>query len=158
LPIGCRYFVWLRLCHFGEAFVDWVKKFIVAPGTKVRLSDIDPNFTGKHDNKADALPQIEKNVAAMAKGHSEMYAERVHSLLIVLQGMDTAGKDGAIRHLFSGLNPLGCTVRSFKQPSTEELSHDFLWRVHPHVPPKGEVVIFNRSHYEDVLVARVHKL
>jgi PPK2 family polyphosphate:nucleotide phosphotransferase len=87
-----------------------------------------------------------------------MYAERKHSLLIVLQGLDAGGKDGVIRHLLTGMNPAGCRVTAFKQPTPEELAHDFLWRVHPHVPEKGDVAIFNRSHYEDVLVVRVHKL
>jgi len=87
-----------------------------------------------------------------------MYAENKHSLLIVLQGLDAAGKDGTVRHVFTGMNPEGCICTSFKQPTAKELAHDFLWRVHPHVPAKGSVVIFNRSHYEDVLVARVHGL
>src|SRR5207244_1335129 len=87
-----------------------------------------------------------------------MYAENKHSLLIVLQGLDAARKDGTVRHVFTGMNPEGCICTSFKQPTAKELAHDFLWRVHPHVPAKGSVVIFNRSHYEDVLVARVHGL
>ena len=87
-----------------------------------------------------------------------MYAERKHSLLIVLQGLDACGKDGLVRHIVNGINPAGCRVVAFKQPTPEDLGHDFLWRVHPHVPARGEVVIFNRSHYEDVLVVRVHQL
>ena len=87
-----------------------------------------------------------------------MYAERKHSLLVILQGLDACGKDGVIRHIVSGMNPAGCRVVGFKQPKPEELDHDFLWRVHPHLPAKGEVAIFNRSHYEDVLVVRVHQL
>jgi PPK2 family polyphosphate:nucleotide phosphotransferase len=87
-----------------------------------------------------------------------MYAENKHSLLIVLQGLDAAGKDGVVRHVLTGMNPEGCVCSNFKQPTKEELAHDFLWRVHPHVPAKGTVAIFNRSHYEDVLVARVHQL
>ena len=86
-----------------------------------------------------------------------MYAEKKHSLLIVLQGLDACGKDGVIRHLLGGMNPAGCRVVGFKRPKQEELDHDFLWRVHPHLPAKGEVSIFNRSHYEDVLVVRVHQ-
>jgi PPK2 family polyphosphate:nucleotide phosphotransferase len=87
-----------------------------------------------------------------------MYAENKHSLLIVLQGLDAAGKDGVVRHVLSGMNPSGCVSVNFKQPTKEDLAHDFLWRVHPHVPAKGSVAIFNRSHYEDVLVVRVHGL
>jgi PPK2 family polyphosphate:nucleotide phosphotransferase len=87
-----------------------------------------------------------------------MYAEGKHALLIVLQGLDGAGKDGVIRHVITGMNPQACTVTPFKQPTAEDLAHDFLWRVHPHVPAKGSVAIFNRSHYEDVLVVRVHRL
>src|SRR6202007_2633765 len=89
---------------------------------------------------------------------SLMYAERKHALLIVLQGLDACGKDGVVRYILTGMNPAGCRVVGFKQPKPEELGHDFLWRVHPHAPAKGETVIFNRSHYEDVLVVRVHKL
>jgi PPK2 family polyphosphate:nucleotide phosphotransferase len=87
-----------------------------------------------------------------------MYAESKHSLLIVLQGLDAAGKDGVVRHVLTGMNPSGCVASNFKQPTAKELGHDFLWRVHPHVPAKGSVAIFNRSHYEDVLVVRVHGL
>jgi PPK2 family polyphosphate:nucleotide phosphotransferase len=87
-----------------------------------------------------------------------MYAENKHSLLIVLQGLDAGGKDGVVRHVLTGMNPSGCVSVNFKQPTVEDLAHDFLWRVHPHVPGKGSVAIFNRSHYEDVLVARVHNL
>jgi PPK2 family polyphosphate:nucleotide phosphotransferase len=87
-----------------------------------------------------------------------MYAENKHSLLIVLQGLDAGGKDGVVRHVLTGMNPSGCVSVNFKQPTAEDLAHDFLWRVHPHVPAKGSVAIFNRSHYEDVLVARVHGL
>jgi PPK2 family polyphosphate:nucleotide phosphotransferase len=86
-----------------------------------------------------------------------MYAEKKHSLLIVLQGLDACGKDGVIRHILTGMNPAGCRVVGFKQPKPDELAHDFLWRVHPHLPAKGEVSLFNRSHYEDVLVVRVHE-
>src|SRR5262249_25126076 len=90
--------------------------------------------------------------------HYVMHAEKKNSLLIVLQGMDAGGKDGVVRRIVTGVNPAGCRVIGFKQPTAEELKHDFLWRVHQHVPGKGEVVIFNRSHYEDVLVVRVHQL
>jgi PPK2 family polyphosphate:nucleotide phosphotransferase len=100
----------------------------------------------------------EANVEKLAALHDVLYAERKHALLIVLQGMDAAGKDGTIKHVMSGVNPQGCTVTSFKEPTPQELDHDFLWRVHAAVPGKGFIGIFNRSHYEDVLIARVHKL
>jgi PPK2 family polyphosphate:nucleotide phosphotransferase len=104
------------------------------------------------------LPEIQQNVQKMDELQYLMYAENKHSLLIVLQGLDAAGKDGTVRHVFTGMNPEGCTCANFKQPTPKELAHDFLWRIHPHVPAKGSVVIFNRSHYEDVLVAMVHGL
>ena len=100
----------------------------------------------------------EANVARLAALHDVLYAEHKHALLIVLQGMDAAGKDGTIKHVMSGVNPQGCAVTSFKQPTGAELDHDFLWRIHAAVPAKGSIGIFNRSHYEDVLIARVHQL
>ena len=137
---------------------NYLKKFIVQPGTKIRLKHFDPEYHGKHESHQDALPEIQKYVEKMAQLQYLMYAERKHSLLIVLQGLDAAGKDGVVRHVLTGMNPAGCVAVGFKQPTTEELAHDFLWRVHPHVPAKGSVAIFNRSHYEDVLVVRVHDL
>jgi PPK2 family polyphosphate:nucleotide phosphotransferase len=134
------------------------KKFIVEPGAKVRLSKIDPSYTGKHESHEEALPEIEKNVARMDKLQYLLYADGSQSLLVVLQALDAAGKDGVIRHVFSGMNPEGTFVYGFKVPSKEEAAHDFLWRAHRRTPGKGEVVIFNRSHYEDVLVVRVHNL
>ena len=137
---------------------NYLKKFIVEPSLKVRLKHFDPGYHGKHESHQEALPEIQKYVQKMAQLQYLMYAERKHSLLIVLQGLDAAGKDGVVRHVFTGMNPAGCVVSDFKQPTPEELTHDFLWRVHPHVPAKGSVAIFNRSHYEDVLVVRVHEL
>ena len=138
--------------------MDFRQRFIVKPGKKVRLARIDPKFTGKHASHEAALPEIAKHVARMDRLQYLLYADGGRSLLVVLQALDAAGKDGTIRHLFSGMNPQGTKVASFKQPTPEEAAHDFLWRAHPHAPGKGEVVIFNRSHYEDVLVVRVHKL
>ena len=138
--------------------MDYRKKFVVEPGTKVRLSKIDPAYTGKHETHEKALPEIQKHVERMDKLQYLLYANGSQSLLVVLQALDAAGKDGVIRHVFSGMNPEGTSVFSFKQPSKEEAAHDFLWRAHLRTPGKGEVVIFNRSHYEDVLVVRVHKL
>jgi PPK2 family polyphosphate:nucleotide phosphotransferase len=138
--------------------MDWRRNFIVEPGAKLRLADIDPSFTGKHRSHEEALPKIAEHVARMAELQYLLYADGEQSLLIVLQALDAGGKDGTIRHLFSGMNPQGVSVAAFKQPTAAELAHDFLWRVHARAPAKGEVVIFNRSHYEDVLVVRVHKL
>ena len=138
--------------------MDCREKFVVEPGKKVRLSDIDPSFSGKHESHEEALPEIQKHVQRMAELQYLLYADGGQSLLIVLQALDAAGKDGTIRHLFTGMNPQGTSVFGFKQPSAVEAAHDFLWRAHSRTPGNGEVVIFNRSHYEDVLVVRVHKL
>ena len=137
---------------------DYAKKLLVRPGTKVRLRDVDPAYHGKHTSHHHALPEIQTQLTKIDALQYLMYAEGKHALLIVLQGLDAAGKDGVIWHVLTGLNPEGCTVTGFKQPTPADLAHDFLWRVHPHVPAKGSVAIFNRSHYEDVLVVRVHNL
>jgi PPK2 family polyphosphate:nucleotide phosphotransferase len=138
--------------------MDYRKKFAVEPGAKVRLAKIDASYTGKHETHEKALPEIQAHVERMDKLQYLLYADGNQSLLVVLQALDAAGKDGVIRHLFSGMNPQGTSVFGFKQPSREEAAHDFLWRTHLHTPGKGEVVVFNRSYYEDVLVVRVHKL
>jgi PPK2 family polyphosphate:nucleotide phosphotransferase len=138
--------------------MDYRKNFVVEPGAKVRLSKIDPSYTGKHESHEEATPEILKHVERMDKLQYLLYADGNQSLLVVLQALDAAGKDGVIRHVFSGMNPEGTSVFGFKQPSKDEAAHDFLWRAHQRTPGKGEVVIFNRSHYEDVLVVRVHKL
>ncbi len=133
-------------------------KFIVEPGKKAKLTKHDPDYTGRFKSKAAALDTLEKNVVRLARLQYLLFAENKRAMLIVLQAMDSGGKDGTIRHVMSGLNPQSCRVTAFKAPSTEELAHDFLWRIHKAVPRKGEIGIFNRSHYEDVLVVRVHKL
>jgi PPK2 family polyphosphate:nucleotide phosphotransferase len=138
--------------------MDYRRKFMVEPGAKVRLSKIDASYTGKHETHEKALPEIQKHVERMDKLQYLLYADGSQSLLVALQALDAAGKDGTIRHVFSGMNPQGTFVFGFKQPSREEAAHDFLWRAHQRTPGTGEVVIFNRSHYEDVLVVRVHKL
>jgi PPK2 family polyphosphate:nucleotide phosphotransferase len=138
--------------------VDYGKELIVKPGATVKLHHIDPSNHGAHENHEKALPEIQKALQRMSELQYLMYAERKHALLIVLQGIDAAGKDGVCRHVIEGMNPQGCSVVAFKQPTQEELEHDFLWRVHRLTPRHGQVVVFNRSHYEDVLVARVHKL
>jgi PPK2 family polyphosphate:nucleotide phosphotransferase len=138
--------------------MDYRRNFMVEPGAKVRLAKIDPAYSGKHETHEKALPEIQANVERTDKLQYLLYADGNQSLLVVLQALDAAGKDGVIRHVFSGMNPQGTFVFGFKQPSKEEVAHDFLWRAHLRTPGKGEVVIFNRSHYEDVLVVRVHKL
>jgi PPK2 family polyphosphate:nucleotide phosphotransferase len=138
--------------------MNYRKKFIVEPGGKARLDKVDPDFTGKHASHKTAAEETAKQVARIDGLQYLLYADATQSLLIVLQGLDAAGKDGAIRHLFTGMNPQGTFVADFKQPTKEELAHDFLWRAHRHAPGNGEVAIFNRSHYEDVLIVRVHKL
>jgi PPK2 family polyphosphate:nucleotide phosphotransferase len=136
-----------------------VKRYLVSPGTKVRLSDWDPDdksaFKG---DKEQGRIEIEKLNHRLEELQELLYAEHKHKVLVILQAMDTGGKDGAIRHVFEGVNPQGTRVANFKEPSEEELDHDYLWRVHKQVPGKGELTIFNRSHYEEVLIVRVHKL
>jgi PPK2 family polyphosphate:nucleotide phosphotransferase len=138
--------------------MDYREKFVVEPGAKIHLSKIDPSYKGKYESHENATPEIAQNLERMQKLQYLLYADGSQSLLVVLQALDAAGKDGVVRHVFSGMNPQGTAVFGFKQPSKEELAHDFLWRAHLRTPSKGEVVIFNRSHYEDVLVVRVHNL
>lgn len=127
------------------------------PGDKIRLQDFDPEQTGGY-NKARGQAETKKLQERMAELQEMMYAQSTQALLIVLQAMDAGGKDGAIKKVFDAVNPIGIRVAAFKQPSADELAHDFLWRVHRQVPPKGYIGVFNRSHYEDVLVARVNGL
>jgi PPK2 family polyphosphate:nucleotide phosphotransferase len=134
------------------------KRFRVPPRTKVRLGDFDPDDTAGFDKGHKADERLEKNILRMAELEYRLYAENRRALLIVLQGMDAAGKDGTVRHVMTGLNPQNCRVTSFKVPSPEEAAHDFLWRIHKAMPAHGEIGIFNRSQYEDVLVVRVHEL
>jgi PPK2 family polyphosphate:nucleotide phosphotransferase len=138
--------------------VDYRKRFAVKPGSKVRLSHIDPAYHGKHLSEQHVTREIEAHKGKLSQLQLLMYAEQRHSLVIVLQALDAAGKDGTINHVMSALNPQGAAVTGFKVPTAEDLAHDFLWRVHPHTPAKGAIAIFNRSYYEDVLVVRVHKL
>ena len=138
--------------------MNLTKRFIVEPKSKVDLKKRDPGDTAGIKSKRDAAAQLAKNVARLRELQYLLYAESRRALLIVLQAMDAGGKDGTIRHVMSGVNPQGCRVASFKAPTSEELAHDFLWRVHKAVPGRGEIGIFNRSHYEDVLVVRVHDL
>ena len=138
--------------------MDYRRTFAVEPGAKVRLAKINPAYTGKHETHENAEPEIRQHIERMDRLQYLLYADGNQSLLVVLQALDAAGKDGVIRHVFNGMNPQGTFVYGFKQPSKYEAAHDFLWRAHLRTPARGEVVIFNRSYYEDVLVVRVHEL
>lgn len=130
----------------------------VKEGSKIKLKDFDPNYIDKYTDRALAMAEMEKLNEELGELQQLLAAAQHHSLLIVLQGMDTSGKDGTIRHVMAQVNPLGCEVRSFKGPTSRERTHDFLWRTHRVVPGRGMISIFNRSYYEDVLVVRVHDL
>src|SRR6266487_883562 len=130
----------------------------VDEGSKVRLKDYDPDFVDTYTDRALATAELEKLSEELGELQQLLAAAQYHSLLIVLQGMDTSGKDGTIRQVMAQVNPLGCEVRSFKGPTSREQARDFLWRIHRVVPGRGMISIFNRSHYEDVLVVRVHNL
>jgi PPK2 family polyphosphate:nucleotide phosphotransferase len=134
------------------------KSFLIKPGSRVRLKDFDPAYTDKHETKHAALETVEKLRQRIDDLQFRLYAEHKQSLLICLQAPDAGGKDGVVRHVIGSMNPQSCRVASFKQPTPEELAHDFLWRIESQTPKRGEVVIFNRSQYEDVLVVRVHNL
>jgi PPK2 family polyphosphate:nucleotide phosphotransferase len=134
-----------------------IGKLKARPAAKFELAKFDPGDT-YGVSKTHAAKAMAGHVSKLAALHDLLYAEDKRALLIILQGMDAAGKDGTIKHVMSGVNPQGCVVTSFKQPSPIEAGHDFLWRVHAAVPERGEIGIFNRSHYEDVLIARVHNL
>jgi PPK2 family polyphosphate:nucleotide phosphotransferase len=133
-----------------------IDKFRVAEGSKVNLKNFPTDFTDGFTDKKEAVKDLEKNVIRLAELQDRLYAQNVHALLIIFQAMDAAGKDGAIKHVMSGVNPQGCQVTSFKAPSAEELDHDYLWRSQKGLPERGCIGIFNRSHYEEVLVVRVH--
>jgi PPK2 family polyphosphate:nucleotide phosphotransferase len=131
--------------------------FKVKPGSRVKLSKFDPDTTfNLTKERADEM--LDKITDELGELQELLYAAAQHSVLVILQGMDTSGKDGTVKNVMNDVNPLGCRVESFKVPTSEELAHDFLWRIHQVTPPKGQMTIFNRSHYEDVLVVRVHKL
>jgi PPK2 family polyphosphate:nucleotide phosphotransferase len=138
--------------------LNYSKLFAVKPGTRVRLADVKSGFTGTKKTKAVATAEMKRDDRRLADLQYLLYAEHGRSLLVCLQGMDAAGKDGTIRHVFGALDPQGARAHAFKEPSKEEADHDFLWRAHVHAPAKGEIAIFNRSHYEDVLIARVRDL
>lgn len=134
-----------------------MKQHLVQPNKKIKLAERDPQETGDFKGgKEEGLKEITKLNEKLQELQELLYAEGKHKVLVVLQAMDTGGKDGAIRRVFDGVNPQGVKVASFKVPTPEEMAHDYLWRVHKVTPANGELVIFNRSHYEDVLVVRVH--
>jgi PPK2 family polyphosphate:nucleotide phosphotransferase len=140
----------------GKRYID---RFRIPPGERVHLEDFDPNYQhGDDKDKKHALDKISKLRDRMSELQQHLFAERKRSLLVCLQALDAGGKDGVIKHVIGSMNPDGCRVANFKEPSQEELAHDFLWRIEARMPRKGEVAIFNRSHYEDVLIVRVHNL
>ena len=132
-------------------------RFLVQEGKKLNLHDHPTDFTGDYTDKKEAVKDLEQNVQRLRELQEVLYAHDTYSLLIIFQAMDAAGKDGAIEHVMSGVNPQGVSVVSFKQPSDEERGHDYLWRCQKNLPERGKIGIFNRSHYEEVLVVRVHK-
>jgi PPK2 family polyphosphate:nucleotide phosphotransferase len=134
------------------------KKFRATFKKKFALSDYPTDYTGKYKSKEEAEEELQANIKRMAELQDKLYAHDKYALLIIFQAMDAAGKDGAIKHVMSGLNPQGTQVFSFKQPSAEELDHDFLWRINKSLPERGRIGIFNRSHYEEILVVKVHNL
>jgi PPK2 family polyphosphate:nucleotide phosphotransferase len=140
----------------GGNAVKGLKKYLVEPGEKFSWKDVDPADHGAFASEADVLGPTEAFLQKLDPLQERLYAEGKRSLLIILQALDTGGKDGTIRHVMRGINPQGCQVTSFKAPTPDELAHDYLWRVHQHAPARGMIGIFNRSHYEDVLVTRVH--
>ncbi len=136
--------------------MDYRKKFRIGAHAKLKLNKLDPAYTGKHESEDAAKQESEHYLKKLTHQQALLYAEHKHAILIVLQAVDAGGKDGTIKHVFGPINPQGVIVASFKQPTHMELAHDFLWRVHPQAPGRGQIAIFNRSHYEDVLVTRVH--
>ncbi|MDQ6785766.1 MAG: polyphosphate kinase 2 family protein [Acidobacteriota bacterium] len=133
-----------------------VKKFLVPEGKKLKLKDYETDFTGDYKDKKEAVADLTENIERLAKLQDVLYAQNTHAILLIFQAMDAAGKDSVIKHVMSGVNPQGCEVTSFKQPSSEELDHDFLWRSMRALPERGKIGIFNRSYYEEVLIVRVH--
>jgi PPK2 family polyphosphate:nucleotide phosphotransferase len=136
-----------------------MKRYRIEPGTKVDLGKFDAGSTREAPKGKQATAEVFADLSKRLETLQEkLWANHQHKVLVVLQGMDTSGKDGTISHVFEGVNPMGVQVAAFKAPTSEELDHDFLWRIHQRVPGRGEMVIFNRSHYEDVLAVRVHKI
>src|SRR5437899_8070387 len=141
--------------HLNEASrID--KKYCIIKGEKFRLKDYDPADTNGVKSKQHAENILERRIGLLSDMQEKLYAQDRWALLLIFQAMDAAGKDGAIKHVMSGVNPQGCDVHAFKPPSNEELDHEYLWRAHKCIPPRGKIGIFNRSYYEEVLVVRVH--
>ncbi len=138
--------------------MSMLEKYCIEADSKVDLSLFPTNETGEFKSKEEAEEQLKENIKKLQKLQAKLYADDKYSILIIFQAMDAAGKDGTIKHVMSGLNPQGTQVFSFKQPSPEELEHGFLWRINKALPERGRIGIFNRSHYEDVLVVKVHNL
>lgn len=138
--------------------MNYSDQFKIKTGSKVNLAKVNPSYHGNYDTEAAVANELENYSRRLSELQAVLYAENKHSLLIVLQAMDGGGKDGTIHHVMSALNPQGCSVVGFKVPTAEELAHDYLWRIHQQTPRKGHITVFNRSHYEDVLVVRVHDL
>jgi len=138
--------------------MNYANQFRIKTGGKVDLGKIDADYHGEYENEEATIGELEKYTRRLSELQALMYAENKHSLLIVLQAMDGGGKDGTIRHVMEAWNPQSCNVAGFKVPTAEELAHDYLWRIHKVTPRKGQITVFNRSHYEDVLVVRVHNL
>ena len=142
-----------QLLKMGSRIIE---PYCINKGEKFRLKDRDPADTNGVKDKRAAQGLLEDGIACLSRLQEMLYAQDRWALLLIFQAMDAAGKDGAIKHVMSGVNPQGCDVRSFKSPSPEELNHDYLWRIHKSVPERGKIGIFNRSYYEEVLVVRVH--
>ena len=132
------------------------KKIIVEESSRINLQDYDTAYTGDFKEKKDAKEKLQNDIKKLSELQYKLYASNEYSLLIIFQALDAAGKDGTIKHVMTGVNPQGCEVTSFKEPTHEELEHDFLWRCYKRVPRKGEIGIFNRSYYEEVLVTKIH--
>ena len=143
--------------HTGKTTSKLARAFRVDHGKSFRLKDFDPADTRNLLSKEEAAELLQSNITVMQDLQAKLYAQDQWALLLIFQAMDAAGKDGVISHVFSGVNPQGCEVSSFKQPSPEELDHDFLWRTTKRLPQRGRIGIFNRSYYEEVLVVRVHQ-
>lgn len=144
--------------HGAERMAELIRPLLVTPGTRVTLpGDFDPGYKADFLRKKDGAALLRQGVKLLAEYQARLAAQTTHGLLVVLQALDAGGKDGAIRHVLSGINPQGVKVHSFKVPSAEELGHDYLWRCSQRLPARGEIGIFNRSHYEEVLVTRVHR-
>ena len=140
-----------------QKIADFIEPFRVEPGSKVKLArDFAPDFRGTIRSKKRGRKMLDRGIDLLAEYQSRLYAQHTHGVLVVLQALDAGGKDGTIRHVMTGVNPQGVSVHGFKVPSSEELDHDYLWRYGLHLPARGEIGIFNRSHYEEVLVVRVH--